>query len=394
MAYAALGSVRDEWIGLFREWARGSATYDIGPEVCAWVKKMKIQEAEAIAEDSMHLACLGPLWRLKGAMAKDLAATVQHALSTEVMEFAEGLLAKEADASSLVLTGGCALNVRLNEDLRTVEKLAVHVASAPNDGGLPLGAVWALYPPHREDARQSTAYIGPALFDLHDLARVASERQARHVSLADTAALLASGKLLALIRGRTEYGPRALGHRSLVGFAGAPELKQRMNRLKGRAWYRPVAPVVPLEQVHKFFVIEPADVPLQCISSAKGDRLTFARCQTHSTAVRRAPAGGFSSPYMSFAPPLQPWAMERFDAITHLDGTGRVQTVSADDCPWFHSLLIELEKLTGAAILANTSCNVRGEPIVNSIADVLKILDDQVGNLDAAVVENFVFERS
>jgi len=274
--------------------------------------------------------------------------------------------------------------VRMNEDLRFDYGLSVHIASAPNDGGLPVGASWALYPPRREDSRQSTAYLGPVLFDIDDLDNIAQKRRASQVNQSEVSAMLGEHRMLALIRGRTEYGPRALGHRSLIGYPGDGNLKSKMNKLKSRAWYRPVAPVVPREQVHKFFVTNPLDSgEVKCSTSA-------GKSQCH-LASRRTPIQHFNSPYMSFAPPLQDWALHQFPAISHLDGTGRVQTVSNDDCPWFHRLLLELEKHTGAAILANTSCNVRGKPIVNSIVDVLQILDDQDGtDLHAAVIEDYL----
>ena len=177
----------------------------------------------------------------------------------------------------------------------------------------------------------------------------------------DVADLLVSGLVGAVVRGRQEVGPRALGHRSLLATPTSRESCNRMNRIKHRDWYRPCAPVLNEESVQKVF-----EVTLR-----EGKSVT-------------------SSPYMSFAPLLRTEAQEAFPGIAHVDGTARPQTVSRVRNNWLHRLLSHVALSIGMPILIDTSFNTHGRPILNSAAEALHLLRSSE-DLDFVVIEDYLF---
>ncbi len=167
---------------------------------------------------------------------------------------------------------------------------------------------------------------------------------------------LAEGKTLGLLRGRSEVGPRALCHRSILADPRRPDMKDRLNQLKGREMFRPFAPVVTVEDQKKFFELE-------------------------------AP-----SPYMLIATQLQTQFREFLPAIMHIDGSSRVQSISHQKEPFVHSLLRSFEALTGYPILINTSFNVSGDPIVETPGDAIATY--LKSGIDCLVIENFWLSKS
>ncbi|CAE7527458.1 nolO [Symbiodinium natans] len=278
----------------------------------------------------------------------------------------------------VVLTGGCALNVLANQRVHDTlqaggvdgaDSLDVWVPPSPNDGGLAIGGLWSVAPPM---ARQPLQYLGFSLWDAESLDAAAEQRQARSLSqlggvdfLADLLAgqgewaLKGTGlarPIIAVVRGRQEFGPRALGHRSLLAVPDST-MKDRMNRLKARQWYRPVAPMIAEEDLVQVF----------------GRRVL--------------------SPFMSMAPSVRPEAQQKFPALAHFDGTARHQSVSRADEPWVHALLLAVGKRTGLAALINTSFNTKGKPIVNTVRESLRMLDD-LPDLDYVVIGDWLFEKA
>eukprot|EP00931_Biecheleriopsis_adriatica_P076330 TRINITY_DN50051_c0_g1_i1.p1 TRINITY_DN50051_c0_g1~~TRINITY_DN50051_c0_g1_i1.p1 ORF type:complete len:165 (+),score=28.73 TRINITY_DN50051_c0_g1_i1:220-714(+) len=156
------------------------------------------------------------------------------------------------------------------------------------------------------------------------------------------------------MRGRQEFGPRALGHRSLLAVPDSEGMKARMNRLKARAWYRPAAPMIAEEALEQVF----------------GNKQL--------------------SPYMSFAPIVNQDMQRRFPGLAHLDGTARHQSVSKRDEPWVHALLQAVGRHTGLAALINTSFNTKGAPICNTLSEALEMLD-KLEDLDFVLVEDWLF---
>src|SRR5262249_37633230 len=150
---------------------------------------------------------------------------------------------------------------------------------------------------------------------------------------AEAARLIAEGRVIAWYRGRMEFGPRALGHRSILADPGHPEMRDRINAMvKMREAFRPFAPAVTIEQVHRWFQAGP----------------------------------GAEFPYMIATADVRPEYRDILPAITHVNGSARVQTVSKGDNAAFHALLEAVGRTTGRQMVLNTSFNVKGQPIVNT----------------------------
>jgi carbamoyltransferase len=271
----------------------------------------------------------------------DLAAAGQRAFEDALLEVARWLHA-QTRLDSLCFAGGTALNCSANERLlRETPFREVFIPPAPSDAGTALGcALYGL----TELAGNSCAYrwthdyLGPApgrhdieaaLLDRDDLRiEVLPALDALSVRMFE---LLASRRVLGLYQGASEFGPRALGHRSILADPRQAAMRDWINaKVKQREWFRPLAPVVLEERAAAWF-----DLP-------------------------------GPSPFMQFAAPVQPRMAARVPAITHVDGTARLQTVSADGDPLLRRLLQDFEALTGVPVLLNTSFNGKDEPIVET----------------------------
>jgi carbamoyltransferase len=241
--------------------------------------------------------------------------------------------------ANLVIAGGVGLNSVANwaiEREGIFDRIWIQPA-AGDDGGA-LGA--ALYVAHQleGDPRQpqGSAALGPEYDDRVIEEFLASrdipfERLDRPDLVRRAADAIAAGQVVGWFQGKMEFGPRALGHRSILADATNPEMKSVINgKIKFREYFRPFAPSVPLDRVHEFFDVAP----------------------------------GTELPFMLKIPNVRAEMAGRLPAITHEDGTGRVQTVDVDHDALFHSLLVAVGERTGVPIVVNTSFNVRGEPVV------------------------------
>ncbi|MDP3542207.1 MAG: carbamoyltransferase C-terminal domain-containing protein [Elusimicrobiota bacterium] len=266
---------------------------------------------------------------------KNLAASLQAALEALIL----GML-KDAGVprgAALCLAGGVALNCRLNERIRrSFKPRSMFVVPAANDAGTALGAALeaagaAATLPH--------AALGPSFSEEEARAALESEGLVfeRSASLAaDAAALLAGGEIVCWFQGRAEFGPRALGSRSILADPRRADMHARVNRLKDREAWRPFGPSVLAGRESEWF------------------------------------EDGFDSRFMLFARRLKKGRDARVPAVAHVDGTSRPQSVHAAAAPLYHALLSEFEARTGVPMLLNTSFNRRGEPIVCSPADAVR----------------------
>ncbi len=278
----------------------------------------------------------------EGARYANVAASVQRVLEDTLVEITKSLH-EETGESVLCFGGGVALNgVANGRILRESGFSEMYVPCSPGDAGCALGA--ALYAdriffknPHVDFPDHP--YWGPSV-DPEELAAVASEdglpieTVASDDALLDrTVDLLASDKIVGWMDGPCELGPRALGNRSILAAPHTVAMKDRLNKeIKYREEFRPFAPAVPIEVAGEYFELPPG-----------GARL-----------------GAF----MSGVFPVKPEWRDKLAAITHVDGTARVQTVERDKAPKFYALLEKYGKKTGIPILLNTSFNLAGEPIV------------------------------
>jgi carbamoyltransferase len=261
---------------------------------------------------------------------------------------------RRAPSKVLSFGGGCALNTLANSRILAetpFEQLCIFPASG--DNGLAVGA--ALYGSHMtldvprperpSDWRARAVYTGPPLegSDIDAALEGAPVFAERPDDLAESvASALARGETVALCRGASEIGPRALGHRSLLALPGPARMRDHINlNIKQRESFRPLAPMVPIEDVPTYFT------------------------------------GIEESPYMLLVAGVVPEHRERLGAVTHIDGTARVQTVRSEDEPFLHLLLRCVGDATGIPVVLNTSLNRRGEPIVESPADALALFIDR-----------------
>ncbi|MCH9687309.1 MAG: YcaO-like family protein [Deltaproteobacteria bacterium] len=286
---------------------------------------------------------------------RDLAARVQRDLETALIDRTRRAI-ERTGCSALAYAGGVALNGVANERLRTecgVQRMFVQPSS--NDAGVAIGAAAAAHHmltgstrgvPPRDD------FLGYRYGD-HDyrdsISRNSSTVRARPVQLADVVERLAAGQIVGWFDGAAEFGPRALGHRSLLASAQQASTWAYINRrIKFREDFRPFAPMVPEELAHRYFEM---DEP---------------------------------SPYMLRVVQVRPEYREVLGAVTHVDGSARVQTVSRDVLPEIHELLLRWGAHSGLPVLLNTSMNVRGEPIVETPDQALELM--LCTHLDAVVL--------
>jgi carbamoyltransferase len=271
----------------------------------------------------------------------DLAASVQARLEEVLLELG-GWLHEATGAPALTIAGGVGLNCVANTRLwREGPFRDVWIQPAAGDAGTALGA--ALYVAAErgdeihpmQSAALGRGWTDGELRDALTTARVAHEAPR---DLAEAVArLLADDQVIAWFQGRSEYGPRALGHRSLLADPRRRDNLERLNDVKGREQFRPLAPMVTLERAPELF-----DGPLP-------------------------------SPYMTFTHRVrEPWA-DLIPAVVHVDGTARIQTVDRNEEPLVAALLDAFERLTGVPVLINTSLNTAGRPIVDSPRDVLEL---------------------
>jgi carbamoyltransferase len=271
----------------------------------------------------------------------DLAAAGQRAFEDALLEVARWLHA-QTRLDSLCFAGGTALNCSANERLlRETPFREVFIPPAPGDAGTALGcALYGLTEVAGESCayRWTHDYLGPApgrheieaaLLDRDDLRiEVLPAPDALSVRMLE---LLAGRRVLGLYQGSSEFGPRALGHRSILADPRRAAMRDWINaKVKQREWFRPLAPVVLEERADAWF-----DLPRP-------------------------------SPFMQFAAPVRQHMAARVPAITHVDGTARLQTVGADGDPLLRRLLQGFEALTGVPVLLNTSFNGKDEPIVET----------------------------
>ena len=271
----------------------------------------------------------------------DLAASVQRRLE-EVLLALAGQVHDRTGDSALAMAGGTALNCVANTVIASEGPFpTVWVQPAAGDAGTALGAALQLAASCGEPGWSMTgADLGRGFTDSQVEAALAAARVAfeRPADIAEAAAeVLAADGVVAWFQGRSEYGPRALGQRSLLAHPGRRANLTRLNDVKGRESFRPVAPIVQAGRAPEIF--------------------------------RRGP---LPSPYMLFVHDVAAAWQDRIPAVVHVDGTARVQTVDPAAQPLLARLLTAFERRTGLPVLVNTSLNTAGRPMVDDIRDALE----------------------
>lgn len=323
MGLCGYGKVRNEWVPHIKEF---------------YYKKPDGNNIDNFLEDlGLKLGLKFDITnRFKDEVALDLAATSQHVFEEVFFETVQPYLEKYKDLPVCV-TGGCALNVVLNTKLKNKVKNGVFVAPNSNDCGLALGMLLDFEKPLEQ---VDITYSGLSPMDQYSFYELIENKWTEPFSLNRAASLLKDNYIIGTIWGNSEHGPRALGNRSILCNPSAPGMKDKLNeKVKKREWFRPFAPVVRLEDVEKYFDFQ-------------GE-----------------------SRFMSFYAYVKPEWKEKLAAITHVDGTARLQTVTREQNEIIYDLLTAFDKQTGLGVLLNTSFNVNGKPLINSYKDALKMLD-------------------
>jgi carbamoyltransferase len=295
----------------------------------------------------------------------DLAASLQKSLEETVIALSRWL--REASGERrLAMAGGVALNCVMNSRLRDSGLFdSVWAQPAAGDAGTALGAALWIDAQHSGQARSwsmNHAYLGPAYSD-EEIERLLSWSKLSYRRLNDvaeeTADALARNQIIGWFQGRMEFGPRALGGRSILASPIHPNMQAQLNGLKDREDFRPVAPVVTEDAFGEWF--SPAQ------------------------------ANDGRAPFMVFIHDLLPDKANRIPAVRHVDGTARVQTISRDHNPRYYDLLRAFERRTGVPVLVNTSFNTRGLPVVCTPRDALESFFSTP--LDALVIGAFLVEK-
>jgi carbamoyltransferase len=321
MALASYG--KPKFLDLFRELVHADDDGGFTVERIDWPALAKARSADGEMTDA-HA---------------DLASSVQVRLEEVLLDLARWTYEAAGGLKTLTMAGGTALNCVANARIAAEGPFErVWVQPAAGDSGTALGAALAIS--DKRVAPFTTAALGRGWSDdeLEAELKRAGLPYTRPASIAAEAArVLAGNGIVAWYQGRSEFGPRALGHRSLLAHPGDAHTQTRMNDVKGREQFRPIAPMVSAERFADIF------------------------------------EGVFPSPYMLFVHRVKPEWKDRIPAVTHVDGTARVQTVHVETEPVVAELLAEFERLTGLPVVINTSLNTAGRPMVDTPREAMEL---------------------
>ncbi|MEE2830183.1 MAG: carbamoyltransferase C-terminal domain-containing protein [Myxococcota bacterium] len=331
-------------------------------------KLLRVDDIRLVGNNWQMLQELASMRRPTGVDAlecADLAHTGQCFFG-DLMEELLKNLHNRCPSPRLVLSGGCALNSAFTGQIKERTPFdQIYVFPAPADDGNAVGAaLLAQRQDHPAAAVRDdvlSPYLGStlradALERVETLGGLSPVPCTAEDLPAQVAARLADGKILGVARGRAEFGPRALGNRSILADPRDADVKDRLNAgVKFREEFRPFAPAILHEEGPSWF-------------------------QDYQ-----------ESPYMERALRFRPEIRERVPGVVHVDGTGRLQSVKKEWNPWFHSLLLEFHERSGVPILLNTSFNVMGKPIVHSVEDALSVFF--TSGIDALVLEDKLYDK-
>jgi carbamoyltransferase len=291
----------------------------------------------------------------------DIARSLQLVLEESAVELARWLR-QQTNADNLCMAGGVALNCVMNARIRDAGQFKkVWVQPAAGDAGTALGA--GLWTDWQARGRARTwhmdhAYFGPEYSDdeIESFLQRGKLKYRRMANVAEeVAAVLAQDKIVGWFQGRMEFGPRALGARSILASPLNADMQARLNEIKDREDFRPVAPVVLEEEAGRWFI------------------------------------GADVSPFMLFVHEVAPDKASRIPAVRHVDGTARIQTVNERQNPRYYNLLKAFQRRTGVPVLVNTSFNTRSEPVVCTPRDAVECF--WTSPIDALAIGSFLLQK-
>jgi len=299
----------------------------------------------------------------------DIGASAQKVLEDILLKMVEYLYQK-TNSRNLCLGGGVALNGVANYRILKESSFDnIHIPPSPGDAGSAIGAAQYLYYSHHTQKRKlvdnitkriiENVYVGPSYSD-NQIKNFLDQNNIKYEIFDDNelvkkcAKLIAEGNVVGWYQGKMEWGPRALGNRSILADPRIKEMKDILNeKIKHRESFRPFAPSILEEYVSEYFEL---DIP---------------------------------SPYMLMVSPVK--KPDKIPAVTHIDGTGRLQTVSKNSNPLYYKLITEFYNLTGIPVVINTSMNVKGEPIVNTPEQAYNMLTKT--DMDYIFLKKFLVKK-
>lgn len=300
---------------------------------------------------------------------KDMSATLQKITEEVVFKMLKHLH-EITQCDNLCMAGGVALNSVANgKVLKNTPFKNIYIQPAAGDHGASIGVAKYIYHTilnNKREEVQETAYLGPG-FSTEEIKKFLDEYKINYTVFKNdeelikkTAELVYKDNVIGWFQGRMEWGPRALGSRSILSNASNPKMQDILNlKVKHREKFRPFAPVVPEEDAKDYFECdEPVPIPTD---------------------------------FMLMVYPIKKDKQKLIPAVTHVDGSGRLQTIRKQHNPLYHGVIKEFEKLTKVPILINTSFNIRGEPIVCTPFDAYKCMMGT--GIDYLVMDKFLIKR-
>jgi len=342
----------------------GSYRLDLGYFVYHYKQKMPSEKLCQLLD--------GPVVKKGAEMPsrhQDIAAALQLVFEDVMFKMLNHVY-QETKCKNVVLAGGCALNsVGNGKILQNTPFENIWIQPNATDGGTSIGAAFYVYNSilgHPRKYVQQDAYLGPQ-FSSTEIKKFLEENKIKYTSfenqkelIKNTAKIIHNNHVVGWFQGRMEWGPRALGARSILSNACNPDMKEILNvKVKHREKFRPFAPVVCEDDALKYFE---CDTPIP------------------------EPTG-----FMLMVYPIKKEWQTKIPAVTHVDGSGRLQTVRRHQNPLYYDLIKEFGKLSGIPILINTSFNIRGEPIVCTPYDAYKCMMGT--GIDVLVMDKYVIWR-
>ncbi len=357
----------EEWkvMGLAAHGKRDNKLYDLLRKSIGVTDCSLVRPKSKLSEYDQHLSDMGFTEKPSdNPLEKADLAHAGQLVFCDVMAELLNNLHKRGLSQNLVLTGGAALNSACNGQLLDLTDFkALHVPSAPGDDGNALGAALIAYqddhPEKKSFPSARSPYLGStisssALERTKALSKLEFEPTKTQDLCQRVAQLIAQGKIIGWVQGKAEFGPRALGNRSILADPRNPKIKDIINsRVKFREEFRPFAPAILHEYGPEYF------------------------------------DGYVETPCMERALPFKEGRQETVPGVVHTDGTGRLQSVTQQTNPLFYQLIDAFRNLTGVPILLNTSFNVMGKPIMHSVEDAFALLCTT--GLDYVVIDDVIF---
>jgi len=331
MGLSSYGKVIDGWLPVFEEFYTGVYHNDLNANYKILKEKLNLPD------------------EYDGELEANLVATSQRMFEDKFDKLVRPYF---EDQSSFLISGGSALNILNNQ--RMSKERQIFVPPNPSDCGLSLGFMLDYLKPKM--AFNGT-YMGPEVWDKTMLIEFIEKYNGKKYSFDDIIRELTAGKIIGVVRGGSELGPRALGNRSILCHAAVPGMKDILNaKVKNREPYRPFAPVCRLEDSYQYFDIK-----------------------------------GTDNKWMSFCPDVKPEYREILSSATHVDGTARLQTVTAEQNDWLYYLLTRFKEFNPHPVLLNTSFNIAGKPILNSYRDAVWMLKNT--QMDGLILEDYYIKK-